>query len=100
MIGLSIKEELICPPPPSKADLFGIVDNIKSEYEEQTEKMMKQSKETQARMEFDLQKKIAARRQRRARMKIEEKETETFKAPEGKSKTAHQPSYRCTLEMQ
>ena len=47
LIGLSIKEELICPPPPSKADLFGIVDNIKSEYEEQTEKMMKQSKETQ-----------------------------------------------------
>ena len=58
LVGLSIKEELICPPPPSKADLFGIVDNIKSEYEEQTEKMMKQSKESQVNNLYNYQKDI------------------------------------------
>jgi len=66
-------------PPPSQEDIFGQMDVLKSQFEEDKEKIEKQFKENQMRIENSLQDKIAARRQRRARKNLEEKELEAIK---------------------
>ena len=78
------------PPPPSQEDIFGKVIALKSQFQKENEKIERQLRENQvyhlrqykvfidlyfkARMENNLQEKIAARRQRRARKNFEENE--------------------------
>jgi len=66
-------------PPPSQEDIFGKVDAIKCQYQEDSEKISRQLKENQTRIENNLQNKIASRRQRRARKNLEEKESVAYK---------------------
>jgi len=66
-------------PPPSQEDIFGQMDALKSQFEEDKDKIERQFKENQMRIENSLQDKIAARRQRRARKNLEEKELEAMK---------------------
>jgi len=66
-------------PPPSQEDIFGKMDVLKSQFEADNEKIERQFKENQMRIENSLQDKIAARRQRRARKNLEEKELEAIK---------------------
>jgi len=65
-------------PPPSNEDIFGKVDALKSQFEEDNQKITKQFEENQARVENSLQAKLAARRRRRARVAVEEKELEAL----------------------
>merc|ERR1712179_342504 len=59
--------------------IFGKMDVLKSQFEADNEKIERQFKENQMRIENSLQDKIAARRQRRARKNLEEKELEAIK---------------------
>merc|ERR1712142_824338 len=73
-------------PPPSQEDIFGKMDVLKSQFEADNEKIERQFKENQMRIENSLQDKIAARRQRRARKNLEEKELEAIKGEKKEKK--------------
>ena len=62
-------------PPPSNQELFGEkMEALQDEYQTDQERYGKIVSENQNKVESELQKKLAARRQRRARKNIEEKE--------------------------
>ena len=59
------------------------IEELKKSYTEDVEKMNHQLAENKARQTDHLQAKLAARRQRRARMAVEEKEVSAMAAPVG-----------------
>ena len=59
------------------------MEELKKQYTEDVNKMNHQRAENQARQMDHLQAKLAARRQRRARMAVEEKETSALAADVG-----------------
>ena len=62
-------------PPPSNNELFGEqLEALENEYQTDMERYEKTLAENQNKVQADLQSKLAARRQRRARKNIEEKE--------------------------
>jgi len=65
-------------PPPSEEDIFGKADELKDQYKEEAEKIIKQSEENKMRVVDSLQQKLQARKQRRARKNVEEKEREEY----------------------
>ena len=62
-------------PPPSSEELFGAkMEALKKEYASDAERYEKTLAENERKVTISLQDKLAARRQRRARKNIEEKE--------------------------
>ena len=68
-------------PQPSTSDIFGAqMEVFKQEYEEDTNRYEKILENDRNEVQKSLQDKLAARRQRRARKKIEEKELEKMRS--------------------
>merc|ERR1712012_1039278 len=65
-------------PPPSEEDLFGQIEMVKKQFEEENNQLNRQLEENKMRMNQNFQEKLAARRQRRARQKLEESEVEKY----------------------
>ena len=67
-------------PQPTREDLFGEkMEALKNEYKEDAERYQKSMAENKNKVEQSLQDKLAARRQRRARKNVEEKEISAIK---------------------
>lgn len=66
-------------PPPSSEEVFGEkMEQITSEYQEDSERLNHQLTENKERQAHSLEEKLAARRQRRARVRLEEKEKKAY----------------------
>merc|ERR1719402_140830 len=80
LAALSAISEDDLAPPPSQEEVFGKkVEELKSEFLEDKDRLEHQIAENQARTNASLEAKLAARRQRRARMNVEAKEAEAMK---------------------
>ncbi|XP_023328608.1 uncharacterized protein LOC111701531 [Eurytemora carolleeae] len=66
-------------PPPSNEDIFGKVDALKGQFQEENERINKQFKENQARVQGNLQEKLMMRKQRRARKNMDKQEAQAYK---------------------
>jgi len=73
-------------PPPSDEDIFGQIESIKKQFEEENSQLTRQLEENKMRMNANFQEKLAARRQRRARHKREESELKEHKKKDKKDK--------------
>merc|ERR550532_1571160 len=71
-------------PPPSQEDIFGQIDAVKKQFEEDHELIARQFEENKMRMEANFQEKLAERRRRRARHNLEEKELAELGGEDGK----------------
>jgi hypothetical protein len=67
-------------PMPSKNELFGKVEAISQQHREELEKYKAEQEQSLMRMNDSLQEKLAARRQRRAKMRLEQHEKSAFAA--------------------
>ena len=66
-------------PQPSNEEIFGAkMEALKNEYQSDNERYQKTLEDNQKEVQRSLQDKLAARRQRRARKNIEEKELATM----------------------
>ncbi len=71
-------------PPPSSEEVFGQkVEEYKKEYQEDVSRLEHQLAENKTRQEAHLQAKLAARRNRRARKNLEQKEAVAVAADVG-----------------
>merc|ERR1712073_108645 len=73
-------------PPPSDEDIFGQIESIKKQFEEENSQLTRQLEENKMRMNANFQEKLAARRQRRARHKREESELKEHTKKDKKDK--------------
>merc|ERR1711936_1005290 len=62
-------------PPPSEEDIFGKTEALKQQFAEDNDRITQQMAENEARVKNNMAAKLAERRQRRARMNLEERET-------------------------
>jgi len=62
-------------PPPSEEDIFGKTEALKQQFAEDNDRIAQQMAENEARVKNNMAAKLAERRQRRARMNLEERET-------------------------
>merc|ERR1712038_1556161 len=62
-------------PPPSEEDIFGKTEALKQQFVEDNDRIAQQMAENEARGKNNMAAKLAERRQRRARMNLEERET-------------------------
>jgi len=62
-------------PPPSEEDIFGKTEALKQQFAEDNDRIAQQMAENEARVKNNMAAKLADRRQRRARMNLEERET-------------------------
>merc|ERR1711974_220047 len=62
-------------PPPSEEDIFGKTEALKQQFAEDHERIAQQMAENEARVKNNMAAELAERRQRRARMNLEERET-------------------------
>merc|ERR1712233_153202 len=62
-------------PPPSEEDIFGKTEALKQQFAEDNDRIAQQMAENEARVKNNMAARLAERRQRRARMNLEERET-------------------------
>ncbi|XP_014680678.1 PREDICTED: uncharacterized protein LOC106820690 [Priapulus caudatus] len=67
-------EQLPTPAVPSQADLFGNIENLKKQHEEELAAFQQAQQENRVRMQAGLQEKLNARRRRRIQMEAQEAE--------------------------
>ena len=72
-------------PPPNQEDLFGNIDQLKKQHEEELAEFEKQQELNKARVEQGLQEKLRARRSRRRKMQTQEAEASALSEGEGSS---------------
>lgn len=72
-------------PPPNQEDLFGNIDQLKKQHEEELAEFEKQQELNKARVEQGLQEKLRARRSRRRKMQAQEAEASALSEGEGSS---------------
>ena len=76
---LLVDDELA--PPPSTSDIFGErLEALTNDLQKDQERLTQQEEETHGQVKSHLQDKLQARRKRRARLNLEQKEAEAFKA--------------------
>ena len=79
---LLVDDELA--PPPSNSDIFGErLEALTNDLKEDQERLEHQKEETHEQVTNHLQEKLQARRKRRARLNLEQKEAEALKAHQG-----------------
>lgn len=75
---LLVDDELA--PPPSNSDIFGErLQALTNDLQEDQKRLQQQEEETHGKVKNHLQEKLQARRKRRARVNLEQKEAEAFK---------------------
>lgn len=72
-------------PPPNQEDLFGNIDQLKKQHEEELAEFEKQQELNKTRVEQGLQEKLRARRSRRRKMQAQEAEASALSGGEGSS---------------
>merc|ERR1712083_588920 len=70
----SISDEDLAPPP-SSDDIFGHMEELKNQFAEDNQKIADQMAENEARVKNNMAAKLAERRQRRARVNLEQRES-------------------------
>ena len=74
-----VDEELA--PPPSNGDIFGErLEALTNDLQADQKRLQQQEEETHGKVKNHLEEKLQARRKRRARVNLEQKEAEAFKA--------------------
>ena len=75
---LLVDDELA--PPPSSSDIFGErLEALTNDLQKDQERLQEQEEEAHGQVKNHLQEKLAARRKRRARVNLEQKEAEALK---------------------
>ena len=72
-------------PPPNQEDLFGNIDQLKKQHEEELAEFEKQQELNKARVDQGLQEKLRARRSRRRKIQAQEAEANALSGGEGAS---------------
>jgi hypothetical protein len=76
---LMVDEDLA--PPPSNGDIFGErLEALTNDLQADQKRLVQQEEETHGKVKNHLEEKLQARRKRRARVNLEQKEAEAFKA--------------------
>ena len=79
---LLVDDELA--PPPSNTDIFGErLEALTNDLQEDQKRLQQHEEETQGQVKNNLQQKLQARRKRRARVNLEQKEAEALMANNG-----------------
>ena len=79
-------------PAPTQEDLFGNIDQLKKQHEEELAEFEKAQEMNKARVEQGLQEKLRARRSRRRKIKAQEAEANALSGGEGLSNDLPPPS--------